>query len=306
MDRSGCRGRLLETERDEAVKTAESCARTAVKLEEMTRLFENLAVDKLTEGDEEGARQVLKAADPAADSLQEKVAVMEVLSRTGNRAQVNYSLAAKLAEKIGQQQLELMNLLAPTTPTNSSGAAPQPAAASAVASAVVQRTERQPGGNLFAQYDATKSSAERLGSDRAGVGGSTSKWSSDSAAVGSSGYYEAPWEKSIAEAKDRIRKAEEEAAAAGRRAAWQQQESVEEARERLRSSAWASVDAARSRIRQSAQESIEQARARIAAEDAAVLAQVHALINRYRSGAYVSEDELDWAFRQLEKRSWRQ
>jgi hypothetical protein len=39
---------------------AESCARTAVKLEEMMRLLENLAVEKLTEGDEEGARQVLQ------------------------------------------------------------------------------------------------------------------------------------------------------------------------------------------------------------------------------------------------------
>jgi len=49
---------------------------------------------------------------------------------------------------------------------------------------------------------------------------------------------------------------------------------LQEARERLRTAAWASVGAAQSRIRQSAQESIEQARARIAAEDAAVLAQV--------------------------------
>lgn len=30
------------------------------------------------------------------------------------------------------------------------------------------------------------------------------------------------------------------------------------------------------------------------------------VIDRYKSGAYVPEDELDWAFRQLERRSWRE
>jgi hypothetical protein len=29
------------------------------------------------------------------------------------------------------------------------------------------------------------------------------------------------------------------------------------------------------------------------------------VIDRYKSGGYVSEDELNWAFAQLEKRSWR-
>lgn len=80
---------------------------------------------------------------------------------------------------------------------------------------------------------------------------------------------------------------------------------LQEARDRLRSEAWQSVSAARSRIRQSATESIEQARARIAAEDAAVLAQVHKLIDRYKAGGYVPEEDLDWAFSQLERRSWR-
>lgn len=93
--------RLLETERDEAVGTAESSARSAVKLEEMTRLLERLAMDKVAEGDDAGARQV----------LQEKAAVAEVLSRTSSRAQTNFALAAKLAEKIGQHQADLMDLL---------------------------------------------------------------------------------------------------------------------------------------------------------------------------------------------------
>lgn len=80
---------------------------------------------------------------------------------------------------------------------------------------------------------------------------------------------------------------------------------LQDARDRLRSQAFSSVAEARSRIRASATESIEAARARIAAEDAAVLRQVHALIARYKAGQYVSEDDLDWAFRQLERRSWR-
>jgi hypothetical protein len=40
--------------------TAESAARSAVKLEEMTRLLERLAMDKVSEGDDAGARQVLQ------------------------------------------------------------------------------------------------------------------------------------------------------------------------------------------------------------------------------------------------------
>jgi hypothetical protein len=36
-----------------------------------------------------------------------------------------------------------------------------------------------------------------------------------------------------------------------------------------------------------------------------LLPQVHALIDRYKAGQYVSEDDLDWAFRQLEQRAWR-
>jgi len=79
----------------------------------------------------------------------------------------------------------------------------------------------------------------------------------------------------------------------------------QEARERLRRQALDSVTAARSRIRRSASESIAEARARIAAEDAAALAEVHKVIDRYKAGGYVSDSELDWAFAQLEKRSWR-
>lgn len=81
--------------------------------------------------------------------------------------------------------------------------------------------------------------------------------------------------------------------------------STQEARERLRQQALESVPAARSRIQRTASESIAEAQARIAAEDAAALTEVHKVIDRYKAGGYVSEAELDWAFAQLERRSWR-
>ena len=39
---------------------AESCARTAVRLEDMSQLLERLALEKVQDGDEDAARQVLK------------------------------------------------------------------------------------------------------------------------------------------------------------------------------------------------------------------------------------------------------
>jgi hypothetical protein len=79
----------------------------------------------------------------------------------------------------------------------------------------------------------------------------------------------------------------------------------QEARDRLRQASFESIDAARSRLRRSAGESIAAARARIAAEDAAVLAEVRRVVQRYKEGSYVPEAELDWAFAQLERRAWR-
>ncbi|WIA14695.1 hypothetical protein OEZ85_003192 [Tetradesmus obliquus] len=294
--------RLLETERDEAVGTAESSARSAVKLEEMTRLLERLAMDKVAEGDDAGARQV----------LQEKAAVAEVLSRTSSRAQTNFALAAKLAEKIGQHQADLMDLLAGGSSSSSSStssgsgsgkpaassaaaAAPPPAAAAAAAAAAAPQP---PPASPRPASSSSSSTSSYSGYSSSSSAGSSSSYSSG-------GGYEAPWEKSLEQARQRIKQAEAEAAAAGSAAAWKGRESLEEARERLRRDALSSVASARSRIQASASESIEAARARIAAEDAAVLAQVHALIDRYKAGQYVSEDDLDWAFRQLEQRAWR-
>jgi hypothetical protein len=174
-----------------------------------------------------------EAVDSPAVALQEKAAVVEVLSRTGNRAQANYSLAAKLAEKIGQQQLELMSLLTPSKAGNSGGATTQKAASSTAATGTSQHMERKQSSSYHAQDDASTSAEERLGSAGAGSGSSRSShrssgsiWTTPGWSASSSGS-EAPWEKSIADAKERIRKAEEEAAAAGRMASWHQQESLE-------------------------------------------------------------------------------
>lgn len=101
--------RLLETERDDAVRVGEECARTVVKLEEMVsrgvesageqatrlaglphanafkpaagstftttaaaapqvRLLEALALNKVSEGDDDGARRVLQVGRDAGTS----------------------------------------------------------------------------------------------------------------------------------------------------------------------------------------------------------------------------------------------
>ncbi|KAF8054895.1 hypothetical protein HT031_006894 [Scenedesmus sp. PABB004] len=273
--------RLLEAERDDAVKTAESCARTAVKLEEMARLLERLALDKVAEGDEPGARAV----------LQEKVAVAEVLARTSGRSQVNYALAAKLAEKIGQEQAELMELL------GGGGAAQQTASASASGPATPPQADAGSARAMAGSSSASADSSRRSSGDAGSSAGSQG-------ASGPAGF-EAPWERSLTDARARITAAEQEAKAAGRAAAWRANESLEEARERLRSQAYESVAAAQQRIRATASESIEAARARIAAEDAEALRKVKAVVDRYKAGGYVPEEELDWAFSELQRRSWR-
>lgn len=63
------------------------------------------------------------------------------------------------------------------------------------------------------------------------------------------------------------------------------------------------MGAAQARIRTNAGESLAAARARLAAQEAEALSRVRQLMARYRAGEYVSEDELDWAFRVLERRA---
>jgi len=325
--------RILETERDEAVKTAESSARTAVRLEDMSQLLERLALEKVQDGDEDAARQVLK----------EKAAVKEVLSRSQTRAQANFSLAARLAEKIGTHQAELMERLTPQQQQE------QRRAASAAPSARGPRSQEIPVSweNRGGTYrSGTSGSTAGSTSSRAAASPSSYSTSSSSSGAGSyssggmrsesdsnynssgsssssgnssgmGGGYEAPWEKSIAQAKERISRAEAEAmaaakmaAAAGQAAAWRMpaKETIEEARDRLRAESLSKLDAARQRVASSNSsrlQGLEEARARLAAQDAAALAQVRELVRRYRSGEYVPEDQLEWAFQTLENRAWR-
>lgn len=274
---------MLETERDDAVKTAESCARTSVRLEEMVQLLDKLALEKIKEGDEDGARQVLK----------EKASTGDVLQRTNARAQVNYTLASKLADKIGMVQRQLVDILSPAGGSDGgSSAAQQPQPASPQPTSSASTTA------------ASSSTFSGSGSGAAGgYGYGSSSYGAGGGAFGGGYVPRKPsWEQSIEAARERIRSAEQFAAAEGLRANRQARESVEAARERLRQQALESVANAQRRVRAKATESIAEARARIAAEDSAVLAKVQALMARYRSGEYVSEDELEWAFRQLERR----
>ncbi len=59
---------------------------------------------------------------------------------------------------------------------------------------------------------------------------------------------------------------------------------------------------ARDRLRRTAEESLAQARERLRAQDAQILEYCRRIVSRYRRGEYVAEDELEFAFDQLEKR----
>jgi len=93
--------KVFERERDEATRTAETLAKTSVKLLEMTELLDKLALEKVADGDDDAARKILL----------EKEEVSLMLEKTKTRAENNFALAAKLAEAIGQKQNELVSLL---------------------------------------------------------------------------------------------------------------------------------------------------------------------------------------------------
>lgn len=59
---------------------------------------------------------------------------------------------------------------------------------------------------------------------------------------------------------------------------------------------------ARERLRRTAEESIAEARERLRAQDTQILEYCRRIVARYRRGEYVSEDELEFAFDQLERR----
>lgn len=60
--------RELETERAEAISTAETCGRTHLKLEDMSEVLQKLALERVRTGDEDAARQLLKVRCSAMSS----------------------------------------------------------------------------------------------------------------------------------------------------------------------------------------------------------------------------------------------
>ncbi|GLC52523.1 hypothetical protein PLESTB_000639100 [Pleodorina starrii] len=275
--------KALEDERDEAVRTAESCAKTCVRLTDMSKLLEDLALEKVRTGDEAGAKTV----------LQEKNSLREIIDKSNSKAQVNFALAGKLAALIGDKHNELVALLGDPN----------------------QQQQQQQG---WGQEQA--SSSERP------VYGSGSSWPEPPSPVsgygsrgvtaaggygsgGGGGGYQMPWERSLVEARQRVRQAEAEAQRMGRLAAMSAEDSIAAARERLAQRGpqgpgdrTESILQARERLRRSAEESIAEARERLRAQDTQILEYCRRIVTRYRRGEYVSEDELEFAFEQLERR----
>ncbi|GLI61869.1 hypothetical protein VaNZ11_004379 [Volvox africanus] len=254
--------KALEDERDEAVRTAESCAKTCVRLTDMSKLLEDLAVEKIKAGDEAAAKLV----------LQEKNSLREIIDKSNTKAQANFALAGKLASLIGDKHHELVDFLG----GSSQG---------------------------LGEYTQDPGSASR-----------PSSWpdmpssSSGTSLYGSSGGYQLPWERSLVEAQQRVRQAEAEAQRMGKLAALSAEDSIAAARDRLAQlgasagSRSEGILQARERLRRTAEESIAEARERLRAQDAQILEYCRRIVARYRRGEYVSEDELEFAFDQLEKR----
>uniref|UniRef100_A0A7S0S0X0 Uncharacterized protein n=1 Tax=Chlamydomonas leiostraca TaxID=1034604 RepID=A0A7S0S0X0_9CHLO len=271
--------KALEHERDEAIATAESCARAGVKLADMVRLLEELALEKVKSGDESGARQ----------ALAEKASAKEALEKNSTKSQANFELAQKLAAAIGQKQAALLAALrAATSATTTSSAAPnQPT------------QDPRPAGSQSAGTGASYSSSTYSSGSSYG---STSGFSNDATATGGPAWR---WQQSLAEAKERVRKQEATAQQLGRAARLSAEESIASARERLKAQTEASLSEAQQRIREAAAgsgSSIEAAQERLKQRDEEVLAYVRRVMGRYRRGEYVSEEELEFAFKQLEQR----
>ncbi|GIL75541.1 hypothetical protein Vretimale_15154 [Volvox reticuliferus] len=250
--------KALEDERDEAVRTAESCAKTCVRLTDMSKLLEDLALEKIKAGDEGAAKMV----------LQEKNSLREIIDKSNAKAQANFALAGRLASLIGDKHHELVDLLG--------------------------RGSQGLGQGLTDTGSASRSAS----------------WPDmpSTSLYGNGGGYQLPWERSLAEAQQRVRQAEVEAQRMGKLAALSAEDSIAAARDRLVQrgasvgSRSESILQARERLRRTAEESIAEARERLRAQDSQILEYCRRIVARYRRGEYVSEDELEFAFDQLEKR----
>ncbi|KAG2441958.1 hypothetical protein HYH02_009752 [Chlamydomonas schloesseri] len=276
--------KALEEERDTAVATAESCARTCVRLSDMSRLLEDLALEKVKQGDEGGAKQV----------LQEKKSLKEMIDNSNNKAQANFALAGKLATLIGDKHNQLLDLMG--------GGAAGVSSASATSST-------DAGGSSWPE-PAPRPAPLSAARPSSAAGTSSGSWATG-AGIGAVGY-ELPWQKSLLEAQQRVRVAEAEASRMGRLAAMSAEDSIQAARDRLAQrqaemgvgagSNGESILQARDRLRRTAEDSIQEARARLREQDAQILEYCRRIVARYRRGEYVTEQELEFAFEQLERR----
>ncbi|KAG1672696.1 hypothetical protein FOA52_005173 [Chlamydomonas sp. UWO 241] len=251
----------LEAERDEALATAESAAASAVKLTDLVAELEALAVRRLKAGDDDSAKTVLR----------EKAVAVKALEKTSAKARANFALAAKLATKIGLCQKALLEPPAPPPPTYSpTGGSGSTAAAPPPSAWDTPPSSSYDGAGSYSSYTPPKPA----------------------------------WQVSIEEARARAASASASAASAGRAARMGAEESIAAARERLR--AQGADDTLRERTSRvqagvGPDASIRAAQERLRAQEAEVLAYVEKIMARYRRGEPVSEEELEFAFAQLER-----
>lgn len=272
--------RLLEKERDEAISTAESCARTSVRLSEMVQLLEKRAGELVQAGSEEGAREVLK----------EKASVKSILEKSNERAQNNFALAAKLAEKIGHSQMELMQLLK-ESPQGGEQQAWQPTATAPPSAPPYTPYQAQaPPAQPYTPYQAPPPPAQPY-----------TPYQTPQLPFQQDPFqkpFKEPWLEKLDEARERVRQAE----TAGTMARYTAEDSIAAARERLKQRQAETFAEARQRLAASAEESIAEAQTRLRLQEAEMLAYARRLVQRYRRGEYVSEEEMDAAFRALDSR----
>ncbi|KAL6749523.1 hypothetical protein V8C86DRAFT_995670 [Haematococcus lacustris] len=248
----------------------------------MARLLQQLALEKVRNHDEEGARQVLV----------EKAGVMEALEKGAVKAEANYTLARKLASKIADKQAALLNKVRP--PTSSSSGSGSSSWSSAAPSS---------GSSSSSYYPKVPDILPDTGSNHQPL-----KWK---------------WEQSLIEARMRLASEEAKAQAegVGARARRSAEDAIAAAQARLGQTAQEGISAAQARLRQQAQQdiaeaqarlraqgskagsSLEEARARLRLREQEVLEYVRRVMARYRRGEYVSEEELEFAFQQLEQRA---
>uniref|UniRef100_A0A7S3R7Z5 Uncharacterized protein n=1 Tax=Dunaliella tertiolecta TaxID=3047 RepID=A0A7S3R7Z5_DUNTE len=321
--------RELEAERDEAVARAETCGKTSQKLENIIKLLEEMALQKIKNGDEDGARAVLV----------EKATVKEALASNAAKASANAMLVQKLAPIIAAKQQQLPTppsepskkkaaMMWPPPPTfpstsppassppppsyanSSAGAAEKAAAAAAAAAAAIARASSAPPAPSSSPSPPTPSfNSEPVYANpfpaQPAPGWDASSWAVAGAESSGATWPMPKWQQSLEEARARLQAEEEAARATGRTARLSAEESISQAKARMQMQAENDLQAGLQRVRQAqlqSTNSIEEARQRIQEQDRQVLALVQQIMARYRRGDYVPEDELEFAFQQLERR----